>query len=131
MRHFSLKMGVVLLAAALVIWASCGAVMFAGMALLPLDAALIVHAIAAPLIATAVTYLYYTRVEDTPPLLTAFCFTAVVILMDVLVVAMLIERSFAMFASILGTWLPFALIFSATYVTGRRLEASGRVVAAG
>jgi hypothetical protein len=28
--------------------------------------------------------------------------------MDVFIVALLIEQSFAMFASILGTWLPFA-----------------------
>ena len=34
-------------------------------------------------------------------------------------VAMLIEGSFAMFASVTGTWLPFLLIFMATHLTGR------------
>ncbi len=33
-------------------------------------------------------------------------------------VALLIYRSLAMFTSLLGTWLPFALIFAATYLTG-------------
>jgi hypothetical protein len=39
--------------------------------------------------------------------------------MDFFVVAMLINRSFEMFTSFLGTWLPFTLIFASTYFTGR------------
>jgi len=39
--------------------------------------------------------------------------------LDVLVVALLTERSFAMFASPSGTWLPLALIVAATWITGR------------
>jgi hypothetical protein len=31
---------------------------------------------------------------------------------------MLILRSFEMFTSLLGTWIPFALIFASTYLTG-------------
>jgi hypothetical protein len=42
-----------------------------------------------------------------------------VIAMDFFVVAMLINRSFEMFASLLGTWIPFALIFASTYLTGK------------
>jgi hypothetical protein len=38
--------------------------------------------------------------------------------MDVLVVALMIERSFEMFASPLGTWIPFALIFLSSWITG-------------
>jgi len=34
------------------------------------------------------------------------------------VVATFIEKSYAMFASILGTWIPFALIFGSTYLVG-------------
>jgi hypothetical protein len=33
-------------------------------------------------------------------------------------VAPVFEKSFAMFESVLGTWMPFALIFIATLVTG-------------
>jgi hypothetical protein len=41
-----------------------------------------------------------------------------VIAADFFVVALLINRSLEMFASLLGTWIPFALIFTSTYVTG-------------
>jgi hypothetical protein len=51
-------------------------------------------------------------------LATAAGFLAVVI-MDVFVVALLIQRKFTMFRSVLGTWLPFALIFASTYIVGR------------
>lgn len=39
--------------------------------------------------------------------------------MDVFVVALLIRRDFGMFRDMLGTWLPFTLIFVSTYVVGR------------
>jgi hypothetical protein len=42
----------------------------------------------------------------------------VVIFMDLFLVALFIEKSFAMFTSLLGTWIPFGLIFTATYITG-------------
>jgi hypothetical protein len=38
--------------------------------------------------------------------------------MDFFIVAMLINKSFEMFTSLLGTWIPFALIFISTYLTG-------------
>jgi hypothetical protein len=41
-----------------------------------------------------------------------------VITVDFFVVALLINRSMNMFASLLGTWIPFALIFISTFVTG-------------
>jgi hypothetical protein len=43
--------------------------------------------------------------------------------MDFFVVALVIEQSLAMFASIIGTWLPFVLIFMATYLAGRYITA--------
>jgi hypothetical protein len=45
-------------------------------------------------------------------------FTAFEMAMDFGVVALMIQRSLDMFASILGTWLPFALIFLSTLLTG-------------
>jgi hypothetical protein len=47
----------------------------------------------------------------------ALIFTGFVIFMDVFVVAMLVNKSFAMFSSILGTWLPFGLIFFSVWIT--------------
>jgi hypothetical protein len=38
--------------------------------------------------------------------------------MDFFVVATLILRSFEMFTSLLGTWIPFTLIFTSTWLTG-------------
>lgn len=38
--------------------------------------------------------------------------------LDVFVVALLVEKSFDMFRSVLGTWLSFALIFLPTWFTG-------------
>jgi hypothetical protein len=56
---------------------------------------------------------------------TAIVFVSVVIFMDVVVVALLIEKSFEMFTSLLGTWIPWALIFTSTYLMG--LYATKRV----
>ena len=52
------------------------------------------------------------------PLRTALIFTGFAMLVDFFVVALLILRSLDMFASLLGTWIPFALIFISTYLTG-------------
>jgi len=41
--------------------------------------------------------------------------------MGIFVVVLLINKSLAMFASPLGTWIPFALIFTSTLVTGTLL----------
>jgi len=49
---------------------------------------------------------------------TALIFVGFVIVVDFFLVALLINRSLEMFTSLLGTWIPFALIFTSTYVTG-------------
>ena len=49
---------------------------------------------------------------------TALIFVGFVIIVDFLVVALLINQSLDMFARLLGTWIPFALIFTSTYLTG-------------
>jgi hypothetical protein len=130
MQSQHLKQVAALLAAGLVIWVLCGAVMYAGMALTPMNTAIIIHAIAAPIIAAAVAWVYFRRFHYTRPEVTAAYFTGLVIALDVVVVALLIEGSFAMFGNILGTWVPFALIFLATYVTGRGLEIAGKAALA-
>ena len=89
------------------------------MAVTTVNNALVIHAIGAPLFFASVSLIYFRKFNYTTPLQTAFCFLAFVVAMDFFVVAMLINRSFDMFASVLGTWLPFALIFISTYLTGR------------
>lgn len=103
---------------ALVGWVLCFATMGIGMAVTTLEAALIIHAIAAPIFFFLVSWVYFTRFHYTTPLQTALLFVGFVITVDFLLVALVINRSLAMFASVLGTWIPFALIFAATYATG-------------
>ncbi len=99
-------------------WLLCFAIMGLGMALWPLDVALIVHAIAAPIFFAGVSWVYFKKFNYTAPLVTAIFFTAFVIIVDFFVVALLINRSLEMFTSLIGTWIPLLLIFASTYVTG-------------
>jgi hypothetical protein len=108
----------VLLAHAFVGWALCAATMGIGMATTSAQNALIIHAIGAPVFFAVVSAVYFKKFNYTTPLQTASVFVGFVIVVDFFVVALLIMRSTAMFASLLGTWIPFALIFTSTYVTG-------------
>jgi hypothetical protein len=123
MNHLTIKVSTkrkiaIILTHALVGWIYCGALIGIGRQFLSMQATLIMHAIGAPLGFILISLLYFKMFGFTSPFQTALLFTGVVIGMDVFVVAMLIEKSFAMFASPLGTWLPLALIFSSTYLTG-------------
>lgn len=113
----------IMLAHALVGWALCGAVMLIGREVMSLQATLIVHALAAPIIFAFITWFYFSRFAFTTPLNTALVFVGTVIFMDIFVVAIFVERSFVMFASLLGTWLPFVLIFASSYLTSSYLTA--------
>jgi hypothetical protein len=108
----------VILAHAFIGWTLCAATMGIGMATLSMEDALIVHAIGAPIFFTIVSQSYFSRFSYTSPLQTALIFVGFVIIMDFFLVALLINRSLEMFASLLGTWIPFTLIFTSTYLTG-------------
>ncbi|MFB0565312.1 MAG: hypothetical protein ACETWK_06485, partial [Candidatus Aminicenantaceae bacterium] len=69
---------------------------------------------------------YFKKFNITSPLQTAFIFVAIVVLLDFFVVALLINRSFEMFFSPIGTWIPFTLIFSSTYLIGRLVNMRAR-----
>ena len=114
----------VILGHAFVGWALCAATMGIGMTITTLQATLVIHAIGAPIFFAGVSSVYFTNFHYTNPLKTASIFVSFVILVDFFVVALLINRSLAMFASLLGTWLPFALIFSSTYLMGLYLAKS-------
>ncbi len=125
MRHIGVRKVLVILVLGLLGWALCAATMGFGIAYLGVQTALVVHAIAAPVFFAAISAFYFSRLAYTGPLATAAGFLAIVVFMDVFVVATLTLHSFAMFASFIGTWLPFALIFAATWTTG--LAMRGRV----
>jgi hypothetical protein len=109
----------------LVGWGLCGVTMSVGIKMTSIETALTLHALAAPIIFTALSLVYFHRLRSWSPLHTAVAFLGVVVAMDFFVVALFIERNFKMFESILGTWLPFLLIFISTWWTGlavRRAE---------
>ncbi len=72
----------------------------------------------APIVFVFISVVYFTTLNYTTPLITAFIFVAIVVLMDFFIVSLLINKNFDMFRSPIGTWIPFALIFISTYLTG-------------
>ncbi|MGZ9165470.1 MAG: hypothetical protein ACXW4U_09860 [Anaerolineales bacterium] len=116
----------IILAHAFVGWMLCAATMGIGMLVTSLGNTLIAHAIGAPIFFAIVSLVYFNKFNFTTPLQTATIFIAFVIAMDFFVVALLINRSFEMFTSLLGTWIPFALIFTSTYLTGLFASRSSR-----
>jgi hypothetical protein len=70
-----------------------------------------------------VSLVYFSRFGYTEPLATAAILVGLVIALDLFVVALLINRSLEMFTSLIGTWVPFSLIFASTYATGRVVTA--------
>jgi hypothetical protein len=103
---------------ALIGWALCAATIGIGMATTSVENALIIHAAGAPVFFAVVSLYYFRRYHYTTPLQTALIFIAVVMAMDFFVVALLVLKSVDMFRDPLGTWIPFALIFLSTYITG-------------
>lgn len=102
-----------------IIWSLCGAVMGVGMSTTSLNNALIIHAIAAPIITILISTIYFKKFNYTTALQTAIIFVSIAILADIFIVSMLINKSFEMFESFIGTWLVFILIFIATYLSGK------------
>ena len=103
-------------------WTICGAIMFIGTAVTSEFIALIIHAVAAPIIFAVVSSFYFKKYDLTTPLETAALFVAFVVLLDFVVVALLIDKSLAMFGNVLETWIRFVLIFISTYYMGRHEE---------
>lgn len=97
----------------------CWGLMIGGQAVTTLENALIIHAIGAPIVFGILSYIYFKKFNYTSPLQTASIFLSIVVLLDLFVVALWINRSFDMFYSLIGTWIPFTLIFSSTYFIGR------------
>ena len=107
-----------LVALALVLWGACGAVIGIGRKLWSLDTTLRVHLVAAPIFAFLVAAAHRELAPAFDPLLRAAALTVIVMLLDALVVAPFFERSYVMFKSVIGTWLPFAAIFAAAWAAG-------------
>jgi len=105
-------------------WFLCAATMGIGISITTIRTTLIIHAIGAPIYFAIISLFYFKRYNYTGPLQTAIIFISFVMIVDFLVVALLINRSLAMFASALGTWIPFGLIFTSTLLTGLVVRAT-------
>ncbi len=109
---------VYLIGLAFVLWGACGGVIGVGRKLWSLDTTLRVHLLAAPIFAFLVAVAHRELAPQFNPLLRAAALTIIVMSLDALVVAPLFERSYAMFRSVVGTWLPFLAIFAAAWAAG-------------
>ncbi len=119
MAGLTAKQIVIVLLFAFTGWAACGATIGIGMAVTNLRTALIMHVIAAPIYFVLVSLIYFRKFNYTSPFTTAAILIAFVIVVDFFLVALAINRSLEMFRSLLGTWLPYILIFTATWMTGK------------
>ena len=99
-------------------WLLCAATMGVSSSLTSMSNALYIHAPLAPIFFFLISAYYFKKYGQLSPLQTAFFFTAFVMFVDFFFVALFILRSHEMFGSILGTWIPFILIFSSTYLAG-------------
>lgn len=122
MNKLNFKKIIIVLIHAFILWALCGATVAIGRSLTTIELTLIIHAIGAPIFAFIVAMVYYKKFNYTSPIYTAFIFLLFVIAMDAGLVAPVFEKSYIMFKSILGTWIPFSLIFLSTYITGLTIK---------
>ena len=109
---------ITLLGLGLVLWAGCGAVIGIGRKIWSLDTTLKVHLAAATLLAFLVSAIHKLLAPAFDPGLRALTITALIMILDAAIVAPLFERSYAMFRSLIGTWIPFAAIFVASLAAG-------------
>jgi len=109
---------VYLIALGLVLWGGCGAVIGVGRKIWTLDTTLKVHLVAAALLAFAVAAVHAIVVPGFDPVLRALVLTGLIVALDAGIVAPLFEKSYAMFRSPIGTWIPFAAIFLASWAAG-------------
>ena len=76
------RKALIILGHAVVGWALCAATMGIGMMLFPLLAALIIHAIGAPIFFAFVSWSYFSRFRFTTPAQTAALFVLMVVFLD-------------------------------------------------
>jgi len=127
-HRMTMRHAAVIVVFALAGWVLCVASIAIGFAVTSQTTTLVVHAIVAPVAFAGLSWVYFTRFAYTAPLLTAALFLGIVAALDLAVVALFILRSFAMFGSLLETWLPFVLIFAATRGTGIAIGRQGGMV---
>jgi len=104
---------------ALIGWAICGAIIGVGRTYTTMENTLIIHAILVPIVFGFISFVYFKKFNYTTPLETAVIFLIFMVVMDAVIVAQYIAKSFRMFLNPLGTWIPFLSIFLITYLVGQ------------
>ena len=99
-------------------WALCAAIIGIGINVTTMETTLIVHVIGVPIIFGIISLFYFSKFNYTTPLVTGIIYLGSALLIDFFVVALLLEKSFDMFKSLIGTWIPFVLIFLSAYIVG-------------
>ena len=99
-------------------WASCALAMGGLLRATTMTMALVSHAVIAPVIFAVIARHYFAARGAREPLATASAFIAIVAGLDLVVVAGLLRNGTAMFGSVVGFWLPLALIFAVTAAIG-------------
>ena len=107
---------------AVVSWMACGLVFAVARALLGVDAAVAIHLFAAPVIGALATVLLWNHARHPGVAGTALTLAGTAAGLDAIVVAPFLERSYAMFGSPAGTWIPLALILASSALTGSLLS---------
>lgn len=102
-------------------WFACGATFGLARAVLGVDAAVAIHLVAAPFIGAAVTRFLWMHPRHPGVAGTAATLAGIPALLDAIVVAPFFEKSYAMFASPAGTWIPLGLILAASAATAQYL----------
>ncbi len=103
----------------LVGWAICGATVMIGRQVVSMQTTLVVHAIVAPLAFALLTLRHFSHFPKSSPRNVAWSLLGIVVGLDAVLVAPVFERSYDMFRSVLGTWIPFGSILAASYLVGR------------
>jgi hypothetical protein len=125
-----MKNKTIILIHALIGWILCGMIIGIGRSITSLKITLIIHAILVPIIFAGLSYFYFNKFNRYSPFKTASFFFVFAASMDFFIVALLIEKNMSMFASVLGTWIPFLSIFLVTWLTGRLMNKTSNEVAA-
>ena len=84
--------------------------------------AILIHFVLSPLIFIILSYIYFRYINMTGSLITAAIIAAILILLDLTVVALFIEKSYWMFFNVMATWMPFLLIFLSVFLTGQNFN---------
>ena len=83
-----------------------------------MTAAVVVHAMAAPVIFTAVSRKYFQPIGARAPLVVALAFVALTALFQLVFVAGLVHGNLDVFESVPATWIPLGSILIVTWITG-------------